>query len=59
MTTYHYVLIVRDERGEEIDRKDADNDIRALKQRILDLQELLDNTRRIALEANERILRGD
>lgn len=58
MTTYHYVLIVRDERGEEIDRKDADNDIRALKQRILDLQELLDNTRRIALEANERILKG-
>jgi len=59
MTTYHYVLIVRDERGEEIDRKDADTDIRALKQRIIDLQELLDNTRRIALEANERILRGD
>ena len=58
MTTYHYVLIVRDERGEEIDRKDADSDIRALKQRILDLQELLDNTRKIALEANERILKG-
>lgn len=59
MVTYRYVLIVLDERGEEIERKDADSDIRALKQRIVDLQELLDTTRRIALEANDKIIRGE
>ena len=58
MVTYRYILVVLDERGEEIERKDADADIRAMKQKILDLQELLDNTRKIALEANERILKG-
>jgi len=59
MVTYRYVLIVLDERGEEIERKDADADVRALKQRIVDLQELLDATRRIALEANDKIIRGE
>jgi CHASE1-domain containing sensor protein len=59
MVTYRYVLIVLDERGEEIERKDADADIKALKQRIVDLQELLDATRRIALEANDKIIRGE
>lgn len=59
MVTYRYVLIVLDERGEEIERKDADADVRALKQRIVDLQELLDATRRIALDANDKIIRGE
>jgi len=59
MVTYRYVLIVLDERGEEIERKDADADVRALKQRIVDLQELLDATRRIALEANDKIIKGE
>lgn len=59
MVTYRYVLIVLDERGEEIERKDADADVRALKQRIVDLQDLLDATRRIALEANDKIIRGE
>jgi len=59
MVTYRYVLIVLDERGEEIERKDADADIKALKQRIVDLQELLDATRRIALEANDKIIKGE
>ncbi len=52
MTTTDYVRLVRDAEGTVIDSFDANPEFEALQQQVKDLRELLDNTRRIALEAD-------
>lgn len=56
MVTNHYELVSTDERGEVVHRKNADQEVTALRQKVSDLQELLDSVRRLALELSNEIL---
>ncbi len=56
MTTTDYVRLVRDAEGTVIDSFDANPEFEAMQQQVNDLRELLDNTRRIALEADAQRL---
>lgn len=59
MTTTDYVRLVRDAEGIIIDSFDANHEFEALQQQVNDLRELLDSTRRIALEAGAQALHQD
>lgn len=65
MTTNDYVRLVRNDEGIIIDSFDANPEFEAMKlenkllvQHIADLRELIDNLRRIALEADVERLKG-
>lgn len=58
MTTTDYVRLVRNADGVIIDSFDANPEFEALHQQIKDLRDLLDNTRRIALEADQQRIEG-
>ena len=51
-------MLIRDDDGKVIDSAEADSEFERLHQQIHDLRELLSYARRIALESNEKILKG-
>ena len=55
MVTRNYVVLIRDEDGNVIDSAEADTEFLRMRERIIDLELLLDHARRIALEANQKL----
>lgn len=55
MVTRNYVVLIRDEDGNVIDSAEADTEFARMRERITDLELLLDHARRIALEANQKL----
>ena len=55
MVTRNYVVLVRDDDGNVIDSAEADTEFARMRERITDLELLLDHARRIALEANQKL----
>lgn len=55
MVTRNYVVLIRDEDGNVIDSAEADTEFARMRERITDLELLLDHARRIALEANQKM----
>ena len=55
MVTRNYVVLVRDDDGNVIDSAEADTEFARMRERITDLELLLDHARRIALEANQKM----
>ena len=55
MVTRNYVVLIRDADGKVIDSAEADSEFITMRNRIADLEELLDHARRIAFEANQKM----
>lgn len=55
MVTRNYVVLIRDEDGNVIDSSEADTEFARMRERITDLELLLDHARRIALDVNQKL----
>lgn len=54
----NYVRLLRDEDGDVIHSESADEEVTLLRQRITDLQELLNMTRQIIRDQDRKVLKG-
>lgn len=55
MTNKKYVALIRDESGKVIDSIEADTEFERMRERIMELELLLDHVRKIAFEANQKL----